>query len=77
MFFVFLMIFTFFFWDLVHLILGLLFVRFNGTHRIGLRMLSMSLLFPGKMIPPRCRLNCESADCRNWTCSDYHRYPNK
>ena len=71
------LIIMFLFLDVFHLLFGLLLVRFNCTHRIGLRWLAMSCFFPDKKLPGLCRLDCQSVQCGNWTCSDYHRYPNK
>lgn len=73
MLFIILTVLVFIFWDVCGLLLGLILIRFNRLHRFALRLLSMSLLYPKKLIPSRCCLDCEVADCRNWTCSSYHR----
>lgn len=67
---------SFFLFDLLYILLGLLFVRFNWTHRFGLRLLSMSLFYPKSLIPCRCTLDCSVTQCRNWTCSNYHKSVN-
>lgn len=62
---------SFFLFDLLYIPVGLLFVRFEKTHRFGLRCLSMSLFYPKRLIPCRCDLDCNVDQCRNWTCVKY------
>lgn len=59
--------------SLISLGLGLLLAKTERFHRIGIRMISMSVLVPGCFISSRCRQKCICADvnCGNWTCDMY------
>ena len=69
-------LFSFFFFDLLYIPLGLLLVRFDKTHRIGVRCLSMSIFYPKRRIPSKCLLFCNTSKCGNWTCPNYHKHVN-
>lgn len=51
--------------------IGLCFVRIRRLHRLGVRLLAMSRLFPSRCISCICRQNCESTNCGNWSCANY------
>lgn len=70
-------IFLLFAFDFIHLILGHLLVRFNWSHKIGLRFLAMSMFTRKKIVAAKCRLDCQTSNCRNWTCSNYHNRSGK
>lgn len=53
-------------------IIGLVFVRFDWSHKFGLRCLAMGFVKPS-FIESKCRLDCTSCRCGNWTCSRYYK----
>lgn len=59
--------------SLISLGLGLLLAKTERFHRLGVRMISMSMLVPGHFISSRCRHSCIYADkkCGNWNCDMY------
>lgn len=61
----------FLFPSVLYLILGLIFIRFERTHRFGVRCLAMCMIIPGRMIVKSCRMDCTNTKCGNWTCPRY------
>ena len=59
-----------FFLDFMYGLIGLLIYRYKTLHRIGIFFMALSPLFC-KLIPSRCRMNCKSDKCINWTCPNY------
>lgn len=59
--------------SLISLGLGLLLSKTGRFHRLGVRMISMSMLVSGRFISSRCRHSCIYADkkCGNWNCDMY------
>ena len=62
---------AFFFWDIVYWLIGSLLVKTWRFHKVGIRMLAMSLLVHGRCVARKCRLDCENVHCGNWTCAKY------
>lgn len=60
----------FFLFHLSVTLLGLFFVRFHCTHKLGLRLMAMGY-WPNP-IPKYCQLPCATTECGNWTCPNYH-----
>lgn len=58
--------------SIFYLIIGVLLSKFERTNRLGIRLIAMSMLMPGRCIACRCRQNCESAKCRNWNCENFY-----
>lgn len=58
--------------SLIYLFLGVLLSKFKRTNRLGIRLIAMSMLMPGKCIACRCCQDCESSKCRNWNCVDFY-----
>ena len=58
--------------NLVYLLLGLFLSGTVRFHRIGIRLLAMSMLVSGRFIASRCRQFCRFAHCGNWTCEGFH-----
>lgn len=63
---------SFFFPDVISLCLGFILVRTVLFHRVGVRMLAMSMFCPARVIASKCHLNCSAVKCGNWTCANYH-----
>lgn len=57
--------------DLICMLSGQVLVKWKKTHRAGLRLLSMSLFYPKWKITAKCKLNCETDRCGNWSCGCY------
>lgn len=57
--------------SVVYLLLGLCLVKTERFHKIGVRMLAMSVLVPSSFIAKKCRQPCADTRCGNWTCSKY------
>lgn len=55
--------------------LGLFMCKFDRTHKLGVRLLAMSVmcLTPPSAVPLVCRMDCDNSNCRNWTCAKYHK----
>ena len=62
---------VFFFWDVLYWLIGSLLVKTRRFHKVGIRMLAMSLLVSGRCVARKCRLDCENVHCGNWTCAKY------
>lgn len=62
----------FLFVNLLFLILGLLFSKTVRFHKVGVRLLAMCMLVPGRYVSYRCHMNCQSTNCGNWTCEKYY-----
>lgn len=58
--------------NLVYLVLGLILSYTVRFHRIGIRLLAMSMFCSGRFIASRCHRVCKFVRCGNWTCENYH-----
>lgn len=68
--------------DVLHGLVGLAISSFPlrrhpKLHRAGLRLMAMSTLFCGHVLPRRCELCCGVDEFRNWTCPGQKAYPGK
>lgn len=63
---------SFFFPNVVSLCLGHVLVRTVTFHRVGVRLLSMSMFCRPHVIASKCHQNCNATKCGNWTCGNYH-----
>lgn len=64
---------VFFFWDVVYWLIGSLLAKTRRFHKVGIRMLAMSLLVPGRSVARQCRQDCDNVRCGNWTCTKYSK----
>lgn len=63
---------AFFFPNVASLCLGHILVRTVTFHRVGVRLLSMSMFCRPHVIASKCHQNCSATKCGNWTCENYH-----
>ena len=62
--------------DFLDAVIGLLLCKFSfrkhpRLHRVGLRLMAMSVLTCSSALPRCCELVCGVDDCGNWTCPGY------
>ena len=67
---------VFFFWDVVYWLIGSLLVKTRRFHKVGIRMLAMSMLVPGRYVARQCRQDCDNVRCGNWNCAKYAKPKN-
>ena len=58
--------------SLISLGLGLLLAKSIRFHRLGIRLIAMLVLVPGRFISIRCHQDCRSTKCGNWNCENYY-----
>ena len=57
--------------SLISLGLGVIFAKTIRLNRLGVKLIAMSVLVPGRFISSRCRQFCDGAKCGNWNCDHY------
>ena len=67
---------SFFLPNVIYLLLGSALVKSLRFHKLGVRMLAMSMLITGRHIASSCHQDCENARCGNWTCAKYAKPKN-
>ena len=58
--------------SLISLGFGLILAKTIRFHRLGIRLIAMSVLVPGRFISIRCHQDCRFTKCGNWTCENYY-----
>ena len=72
---VFFLFVAFIFPSLVSLGLGILLSKTERFHMLGIRLIAMSMLVPGRFISSRCHQSCISSEkkCGIWNCDMFSR----
>lgn len=66
-----------FFWpSVLYWLLGSLLAKTRRYHKVGVRMLAMSMLVSGRYVARQCRQDCDHCRCGNWTCAKYAKPKN-
>lgn len=63
----------FFLPNVLYLLIGSLLVKTCRFHRLGVRLLALSMLVSARRIACKCHQHCEDVRCRIWNCENYHR----
>ena len=58
--------------DTVYFGLSFILIRYDRTHKIGIRLIAMAYGLTKIHLPDYCRLPCDGT-CRNWTCPNFYR----